>query len=104
MVGELQWVEESFDTLPAGFAGGLDADLDQNILRGTVLSTVVGGHRQLIHVLFAIAQFLRVLDEAWVKQRGKGSARAVLCLISKLQLCKEIHKGMMKQQNKVLKY
>lgn len=50
--------------MPAGFAGGLDADLDQNILRGTVLSTVVGGHRQLIHVLFAIAQFLRVLDEA----------------------------------------
>lgn len=28
LVGELQLVEESFDTLPAGFAGGLDADLD----------------------------------------------------------------------------
>lgn len=62
-VGELQLVEESFDTLPAGFAGGLDADLDQNILRGAVFSTVVGGHSQLVHALFAIAQLLRVLDE-----------------------------------------
>lgn len=63
MVGKLQRVEGSFDTLPAGFAGGLDADLDQNVLRGTVLSTVVGGDRQLIHALFAVAQFLCVLDE-----------------------------------------
>lgn len=50
--------------MPAGFAGGLDADLDQNVLGGTVLSTVVGGHSQFIHALFAVAQFLRVLDEA----------------------------------------
>ena len=64
MVGELQRLEESFDTLPAGFAGWLDADLDQNVLRGAVLSTVVGRHGQLIHALFAVAQFLRVLDEA----------------------------------------
>lgn len=68
----LQCVEESFDTLPAGFAGGLDADLDQNVLGGTVLSTVVGGHSQLIHAFFAIAQFLSVFDEAWVKQGKKG--------------------------------
>lgn len=53
----------SFDTLPAGFAGGLDADLDQNVLRGAVLSTVIGGHGQLVHALFAIAQLLRVFDE-----------------------------------------
>ena len=64
MFGELHRVEESFDTLPAGFAGGLDADLDQNVLGGTVLSTVVGGHGQLVHVLFAVAQFLGVLDES----------------------------------------
>lgn len=50
--------------MPAGFAGGLYADLDQDVLRGAVLSTVVGGHSQLIHVLLAIAQFLCVLDEA----------------------------------------
>lgn len=55
--------EESFDTLPAGFAGGLDADLDQHVLGGSVLSAVVGRHSQLVHVLFAVAQFLCVLDE-----------------------------------------
>lgn len=69
MVGKLQWVEESFDTLPTGFAGWFDTDLDQNVLRGTVLSTVVGGHSQLIHALFAVAQFLCVLDEAWARQK-----------------------------------
>ena len=52
-----------FGTLPAGFAGGLHADLDQNVLGGSVLPTVVGRHRQLVHVLFAVAQLLRVLDE-----------------------------------------
>lgn len=52
-----------FDTLPAGFAGGLDADLDQDVLGGAVLSAVVGGHRQLVHVLLAVAQLLCVLDE-----------------------------------------
>lgn len=54
---------KGFDTLPAGFAGGLDADLDQDVLGGTVLSTVVGGHRQLVHALFAVAQLLGVLDK-----------------------------------------
>lgn len=67
VAGELQPLEESFDTLPAGFAGWLDTDLDQNVLRGAVLSTVIGGHSQLIHALFAIAQFLCVLDEAWTE-------------------------------------
>lgn len=60
----LQCIGESTNTLPARFAGGLDADLDQNILRGTVLSTVVGSHSQLIHAFFAIVQFLCVFDEA----------------------------------------
>lgn len=55
---------EHSDTLPTGFAGGFDADLDKHILGGTVLSTVVGSHSQLIHALFAVAQFLCVLDEA----------------------------------------
>lgn len=58
MVGELQQVQESFNTLPARFARGFDADLDQHVLRGAVLSTVVGGHSQLVHALFAVAQFL----------------------------------------------
>lgn len=57
-------MEESFDTLPAGFAGGFDTDLDQHVLGGTVLSTVVGGHSQLIHVFLAVTQLLCVLDEA----------------------------------------
>lgn len=52
-----------FDTLPAGFAGGLDADLNQDIFGGAVLSTVVGSHGQLVHVLFAVAQLLCVLDK-----------------------------------------
>lgn len=52
-----------FDTLPAGFAGGLDADLDQDVLGGAVLSTVVGGHCQLVHALLAIAQLLCVFDK-----------------------------------------
>lgn len=56
--------EESFHTLPAGLAGGLDADLHQHVLRGSVLSAVVGGHGQFIHALFAIAQFFCVLDKA----------------------------------------
>lgn len=56
--------ERGFDTLPAGFAGRLDADLDQHVLGGAVLPTVVGRHRQLVHALFAVAQLLRVLDEA----------------------------------------
>lgn len=55
----------SSDTLPAGFAGGLDADFDQHVFRSSVLSTVICGHSQLVHVLFAIAQFLCVLDNAW---------------------------------------
>lgn len=49
--------------MPAGFAGGLDADLDQDVLGGAVLSTVVGGHRQLVHALLAIAQLLCVFDK-----------------------------------------
>lgn len=69
---------ESFDTLPAGFAGWLDADLDQNILRGSVLSTIVGGHSQLIHALFAIAQFLCVFDESCVKQGAKNLVTGML--------------------------
>lgn len=60
----LQHTEDCFGTLPAGFAGGLDADLDQNVLRGAVLSTVVGRHGQLVHAFFAVAQFLCVFDEA----------------------------------------
>lgn len=55
MVGMLAQVEKSFNTLPAWFAGGLDADLDQYVLRGTVLPTVVSGHSQLVHAFFAIA-------------------------------------------------
>lgn len=51
------------DTLPAGFAGGLDVDLDQDVFGGAVLPTVVGRHRQLVHVLFAVAQLLCVLDK-----------------------------------------
>lgn len=61
--------------MPAGFAGGFDADLDQHVFGGTVLSAVVGRHGQLVHVLLAITQFLCVLDEAWAKKR-KGSAPA----------------------------
>lgn len=56
-------MDGGFDTLPAGFAGGLDTDLDQDVLGGAVLPTVVGGHRQLVHVLFAVAQLLCVLDK-----------------------------------------
>lgn len=67
----LQCTEDSFDTLPAGFAGGLDADLDQNVLRGAVLPAVVGRHGQLVHAFFTIAQFLSVFDEAWENRRGK---------------------------------
>lgn len=47
-------VGEHVDTLPAGFASWLDADLDQDVLRGAVLSAVVSGHSQLIHVLSVI--------------------------------------------------
>lgn len=61
---DLQRVEEICDTLPAGFAGRLDTDLDQNVLGGPVLPAVVGGHSQLVHVLFAVVQFLCVLDVA----------------------------------------
>lgn len=64
VLGELPRVEGSFGTLPAGFASGLDADLDQNVLGGPVLSTVVGRHSQLVHALLAVAQLLCVLDEA----------------------------------------
>lgn len=64
--------------MPAGFAGGLDADLDQDVLGGTVLPTVVGGHSQLVHALFAVAQLLCVLDEACRKKR-RESFRAALC-------------------------
>ena len=76
--GELQRLEESFDTLPAGFAGWLDADLDQDVLRGAVLPTVVGGHSQLVHALFAVAQFLCVLDEAWAEhEKNKGNDQSI---------------------------
>lgn len=55
-------MEGSFDTLPAGLAGGLDADLHEDVLGGAVLPAVVGGHGQLVHALFTVAEFLRVLD------------------------------------------
>lgn len=51
-------------TLPAGFAGRLDADLDQNIFGGSVLPAVIRGHGELVHALFAITQLLCVFDEA----------------------------------------
>lgn len=51
-------------TLPAWFAGGLDVDLDKDVLRGPVLPAVVGGHRQLVHALLAVVEFLCVLDVA----------------------------------------
>lgn len=60
-----------FGTLPAGFAGGFDADLDQDVFGGAVLSTVVGCHRQLVHVLFAVAQPLCVLDKPWESTHTK---------------------------------
>lgn len=56
--------EQSRGTLPAGFAGRLDADLDQNIFRGAVLPAVIRSHRELVHAFLAIAQLLRVFDEA----------------------------------------
>lgn len=59
-----QCVQEAFGTLPAGLAGGLDADLDQNIFRGSVLSAVISSHSQLVHALFSIVQLLCVFDEA----------------------------------------
>lgn len=64
MLVELLRAERGSGTLPAGFAGGLDANLDQDVLRGAALSAVIGSHGQLVHAFFAIAQLLRVLDEA----------------------------------------
>lgn len=53
--------------MPAGFAGRLDADFDQNIFRGSVLSAVICSHGELVHAFFAITQLLCVFDEAWMK-------------------------------------
>ena len=77
--------------MPAGFAGGLDADLDQDVLGGAVLPTVVGGHSQLVHALFAVAQLLCVLDEACRKKTGTERFRAALCFISAPQPCEDIY-------------
>lgn len=55
---------DGFRTLPAGFAGGLDADLDQNVFRGSVLSAVISSHGELVHAFFTVVQLLRVFDEA----------------------------------------
>lgn len=51
-------------TLPAWFAGGLDVDLDEDVLGGPVLPAVVGGHGQLVHALLAVVELLCVLDVA----------------------------------------
>lgn len=59
-----QCVEDGVITLPAWFTGRLDADLDQNIFRGSVFSAVIRSHGELVHAFFAIAQLLCVFDEA----------------------------------------
>lgn len=62
-------------TLPPGAAGGLNADLHQNVFRGSFLPTVVGRDRELILVLFAIVQLLCVFNVAW--QRRKAAMRTI---------------------------
>lgn len=62
-------------TLPPGAAGGLHADLHQDIFRGSFLPTVVGRDRELILVLFAVVQLLCVFNVAW--QRRKVAMRTI---------------------------
>lgn len=52
-----EWTQEPEGrqlTLPPGAAGGLNADLHQDVLGGSFLPTVIGGDCELILVLFAI--------------------------------------------------
>ena len=62
-------------TLPPGAAGGLNADLHQNVFRGSFLPTVVGRDRELILVLFAIVQLFCVFNVAW--RRKKAAMRTI---------------------------
>lgn len=67
-----QWTRELEGgqfTLPPGAAGGLNADLHQDVLRGSFLPTVIGGDSELILMLFAVVKLLCVFDVTW--QEGK---------------------------------
>lgn len=55
-------------TLPRGGAGGLDADLHQNVFCCPLLPAVVGRDRELILVLLPVVQLLRVLDVAFRRE------------------------------------
>lgn len=55
-------------TLPPGGAGGLDADLDQRVLRGPFLPAVVGCDGQLVLVFLPVAQLLCVLYVAFQRE------------------------------------
>lgn len=52
-------------TLPPGGAGGLDADLHQNIFCGPFLPAVIGGDGQLVLAFLPVSQLLRVFYVAF---------------------------------------
>lgn len=56
--------DKSRPTLPAGLAHWLHVHLHQGVLSSRLLSTVVGGHQDLVLVLLVVAQLLRVPDVA----------------------------------------
>lgn len=52
-------------TLPAGFTGGLHLDLHLGVICRPLLPTVISCHRELVELLTAVLQLLRVLNVPW---------------------------------------
>lgn len=56
--------DKSRPTLPPRLANWLHIHLHQGVLSSRLLSTVIGGHQDLILVLLVVAQLLSVPDVA----------------------------------------
>lgn len=57
--------------MPPRVAGGLDADLHQNVFGGSFLPTVIGRDGELILVLFDVVQLLCVFNITWQKREQR---------------------------------
>lgn len=60
----LNGIDKRGPTLPARLANWLHVHLHQRVLSSGLLSTVVGGHQDLVLVLLVVAQLLSISDVA----------------------------------------
>lgn len=60
----LNRIDKRWPTLPARLANRLHIHLHQRVLSGGLLSTVIGGHQDLILALLVIAQLLGISNVA----------------------------------------